>query len=381
MSDDDLRLGIIGLGNIGAKHAANVHDGEVTGCRVTAVCSRTARTTGAGATHYIDYRALIDSGDVDAVLVATPTYTHGEIGRYALERGLHVMMEKPIGLSVHDGGELVAAADAGQVLAVMLNQRTDPVYLEMKAHVDKGALGEIRRTNWTMTNWFRPEVYFRASDWRATWRGEGGGLLVNQCIHNLDVFQWICGMPSRVTARCAFGKYHDIEVEDEVTALIDYAGGATGVFTGSTGEAPGFNRFDVVGDRATLSYDGRRLCLLENRPAVSVYNRETREMFGSPGLAETDITPAAAVNQHAAVLEDFVAAIRDGTEPIASGADSLASLELANAMLLSGWRGEPVDLPLDGATYHEELARRIRGSSLRQTSGEDVVVDMDKSYR
>lgn len=385
----EVRLGVIGLGNIGLQHLATLRSGEISACRVTAISTRSDHpiTGDVDARHFSDYGALIESGLCDAVLVATPTYTHRDIGLRALRQGLHVLMEKPIGLSAHEGEKLIAAAAPGQVFAAMLNQRVDPVYLAMKQTIDNGAIGEIQRTHWTMTNWFRPQIYYQASDWRATWRGEGGGLLVNQCIHNLDIFQWICGMPVRLNAFCKFGEYHDIEVEDEASAYLEYANGATGVFIASTGEAPGFNRFDIVGDRGTLSFDGERLRLLQNEPATSVFSRETKEMFGTPALSASDLTPNERVNQHARLLQNFVDAIRrsgeqcSGEPLIASASDSLASLQLANAMLLSSWRGDLVELPLDASTYHEELGRRIAQSSLREKSAAEVVVDMNKSFR
>ncbi len=377
----EVRLGIIGPGSIGARHVANVTSGAVAGCRIAAVASRRP-VAGLPGRHFEDWRALIASGEADAVLVATPTYTHREIGLHALGHGLHVLMEKPIGLSALEGEELVAAASSGQVFAVMLNQRADPVYREIKRRIAAGELGELQRTQWTMTNWFRPEAYFATSEWRGTWRGEGGGLLMNQCVHNLDVFQWTCGMPARLSAACAFGRYHDIEVEDEAVAVLDYPNGARGVFTGSTGEAPGFNRFDVVGDRATLSWDGERLVLMKNDPAVSRFSRGTREVFGMPALSVRDVTPAReGINQHAVLLQNFIDAIRAGASLVAPAAESLASLELANAILLSAWRGTPVELPLDRAAYHAELARRIEPSQFRTPSAAEVVVDMNKSWR
>ena len=254
-----VRLGIIGLGNIGQQHIQHIQT-AVAGCEIAALCSRQSKVIAGleAVPHFSDYRELIDSGLVDAVLIATPTMAHFEQASYALDKGLHLLMEKPIGLSCYEGEQLIARQQEQQVFAVMLNQRTDPLFVAMKEQVDSGRIGAIQRTHWTMTNWFRPEVYFQVSDWRATWKGEGGGLLVNQCIHNLDIFQWICGMPVSVQSFCSFGKYHDIEVEDEATAYLHYSNGASGVFVGSTGEAPGINRFDIVGDRGTLSFDGDR---------------------------------------------------------------------------------------------------------------------------
>lgn len=378
-----VRLGVIGLGNIARQHIDNLGAGLVADCVLAAVCSRQSPAgVAAGAVpHFTDYAELVASGTCDTVLIATPTYTHFEIGACALRAGLHVMMEKPIGLSTLEGEQLLALQRPGQRFALMLNQRTDPLFTTMRAAIAAGTLGAITRTHWTMTNWFRPEVYFQVSDWRATWRGEGGGLLLNQCIHNLDIFQWLCGMPSSVQAFCEFGRYHDIEVEDEVTAYFRYANGATGVFVGSTGEAPGVNRFDVIGERGALSFDGVRLLLSENEPATAEFSRSTREMFGMPATSVRDITPDRTINQHAAVLNNFVAAIlRDETliAPAAAGLDALA---LANSMLLSTWEERPVTLPLSSAHYQQALAQRIARSALRRKAAITPEIDMQASYR
>jgi predicted dehydrogenase len=378
-----VRLGVIGLGNIARQHIENLQTGKVEDCVLTAICSRqsTALASEWNVPHFSDYKALIDSGTVDAVLVATPTFTHFETGAYALRAGLHVMMEKPIGLSTREGEELLALQQPGQVFALMLNQRADPLFIAMRDRITSGALGEITRTHWTMTNWFRPEVYFQVSDWRATWRGEGGGLLLNQCIHNLDIFQWLCGMPVSVQAFCQFGRYHDIEVEDEATAYFHYSNGATGVFVGSTGEAPGVNRFDVIGDRGALSFDGKMLLLSKNEPGTRDFSRDTREMFGMPATDVCDITPDRSINQHAAVMSNFVGAILRGEVLIAPAAAGLDSLALANSMLLSTWEERVVSLPMNTAHYQRALAERIAGSSLRRKADIDASIDMSASYR
>jgi predicted dehydrogenase len=378
-----VRLGVIGLGNIARQHIDNIRAGEVAGCEIAAISSRTASGLSAelGVPHFSDYRELVTSGCCDAVLVATPTFNHFEAGAFILQSGLHLMMEKPIGLSVKEGEDLLAMQGKGQVFALMLNQRTDPLFIAMREVISAGTLGEITRTHWTMTNWFRPEVYFQVSDWRATWKGEGGGLLVNQCIHNLDIYQWLCGMPATLQAFCRFGRYHDIEVEDEATAWLEYPNGATGVFVGSTGEAPGINRFDVVGDLGTLCFDGERLLLTTNTPATGAYSRDTRDMFGMPDSETRDITPERGGDQHAAVLSNFAAAILSGEALIAPAADGLDSLALANAMLLSTWEGAPVSLPLDSARYQRALDQRIAGSSLRKKADIDANIDMGDSYR
>ena len=378
-----LRMGVIGLGNIAGQHIDHIVAGLVPGCRVTALCSRTPtdQAETLGIPHYCDYRELIDSGHCDAVLVATPTFSHAQVGSYALSAGLHVMMEKPIGLSVAEGEALLAQRSSDQVFALMLNQRTDPLFLTMRECLLAGEIGPVTRCSWTMTNWFRPEVYYQMSDWRATWRGEGGGLLVNQCIHNLDIFQWLCGMPISVRAFCQFGRYHNIEVEDEATAYFEYANGANGVFIGSTGEAPGTNRLEIIGDQGSLVFDGELLTLSKNEPSTSEYSRKTRDMFGMPQTSRRDITPNRAVNQHALVLTNFVQAIRTGVELIAPAAEGLHSLSLANSMLLSTWENREVELPLDHSAYQVQLDKHVANSQLREKADIEVNVDMSQSYR
>jgi predicted dehydrogenase len=378
-----LRLGVIGLGNIAKQHIDNVLNKHTQQCQITAVCSRSQSDYAQqiGAQHFSDYRALIDSDCVDAVLIATPTLSHFEIAQYALQKQLHVMLEKPIGLSSYEGEQLLKLASSQTKFAVMLNQRTDPTFSKIKQIVDSGILGNITRTHWTMTNWFRPEIYFQVSDWRATWKGEGGGLLVNQCIHNLDIFQWICGMPSAVTAFCEFGKYHQIEVEDEVTAYLRYSNQATGVFVGSTGEAPGVNRFDVIGDKGSLHFDSGRLTQKLNQQSTAEFNQTTNNMFGMPEVVESDLTPSETVNQHAIVMNNFVQAILNDTPLLVPAEQGLASLDLANAMLLSTWQQKNVALPLDRTEYQQHLAEKVASSSLRKKSNQQAHIDMQQSYR
>lgn len=378
-----IRLGVIGLGNIGQQHIDHIRSDAVNNCAITAVSSRGARdiATEIGAEHFTDYRELVDSGMCDAVLIATPTMSHLEMGLYALDKGLHVLMEKPLGLSTAEGEQLLAATAPEQVFALMLNQRVAPVFATMKTVIDAGTLGELQRTHWTMTNWFRPEVYFQVSDWRATWRGEGGGLLLNQCIHNIDIFQWLCGVPVSVQGFCGFGKYHDIEVEDEATAYFEYSNGASGAFIGSTGEAPGVNRLEIVGDKGMLSFDGEQLLLTENSPATSDYNRETNNMFGQPDKRETDITPADAVNQHAVVINNFVNAILNQEPLIAPAAEGIDSLSIANAILWSAWNGDRIALPFDSQDYQQALNKKIKHSTLRKKADIKANIDMEASYR
>ena len=383
-SSGSIRIGVVGLGNIAQQHIKNVLEGHVRHAKLTAICSRSESdyTRSLGVAHFTDYRELIASRLCDAVVVATPTYSHLDVGAAVLDAGLHLMMEKPMGLSIAEGEELVARANrSGAVAALMLNQRADPLFLRMREIVVSGDLGDLIRVNWTMTNWFRPEVYFQVSDWRATWRGEGGGVLVNQCIHNLDILQWICGMPSSLRAFCRFGRFHDVEVEDDVTAYLEYDNGATGIFVGSTGEAPGNNRFEIIGDSGSLVFDGKTLTVSRNEVSTAQFNRETREMFGMPGSSSEPLSIDRAVNQHAILLSNFVESIRNDESLIAPLDDGLSSLAIANGMLMSTWTDSKVDFPIDAVEYSRLLQQKIESSVLRTKAQVEVNIDMSSSYR
>ena len=376
-----VRIGIIGLGNIGQQHAKLLRGGAIEGAALSAVCGRGDPAAPSGVPCFPDHQALIESGLVDAVLIATPTQSHPEIGLAALKEGLHVLMEKPLAMSIGEAQGLVSAAPEQSRFAVMLNQRFHPAYARIKTLLDEGRLGPLQRFAWTMTGWYRPDVYYKVSKWRGTWPGEGGGLLINQCIHNLDVLQWLVGMPSEVFAVAGFGKYHEIDVEDEVTATLRFEGGLTGTVTASSGEAPGINQLDLVGDLGTLRFDGERIRLHQSAQSVADHCANTLDMFGMPEFTEHPIQPAEPVDQHAAVLRNFVSAIARN-EPLATpAAAGLPSIELANAMLLSAWHGQAVALPLDVTAYETALQRKIASTSLRQPAAIEANIDMAKSYR
>jgi predicted dehydrogenase len=270
---EKVRLALIGLGNIGTVHLENIRESDrVDLAAVCDVIGEKARSAGEtyGCPAYTDAQSLLDDRLCDAVLIATPHYAHTTIGIAALEAGYHVLVEKPISVHKADCERLIAAhKDTGLVFAAMFNQRPDPHYVKIKELVDGGELGTLLRISWIITAWFRTEAYYASGGWRATWAGEGGGVLLNQCPHNLDLLQWICGMPSKVQGFCSIGKWHDIEVEDEVTAYLEYPGGCTGVFVTSTGEAPGTNRFEIAGDRGKLVLEHDVLSFTRNEVPVT----------------------------------------------------------------------------------------------------------------
>ncbi len=365
-SADSIRLGIIGLGSMGATHARTVQSEAVPGLELAALADRDPNrlTPFPNVAHFDDAHALMTSGTVDAVLIATPHYSHTPLGIAALDAGLHVLVEKPISVHKQDCEALIAAyrSDSGQVFGAMFNQRTDPRYRKLKQLLDDGTLGAVQRINWIITDWFRTEHYYGSGDWRATWSGEGGGVLLNQCPHNLDIWQWCFGLPDRVTAQCQIGRFHDIEVEDSVTALLEYSSGTQGVFVTTTGEAPGTNRLEVAGDngRIVISNDHPGLQFTRNEKSSRQFSKEASSSFAKPATWEVTIPTSVPGEQHLGILKNFAAAIKGTETLIAPATDGIHSVELANAMLLSSFRDQPIVLPLDSAEYAAELRKRDR---------------------
>ncbi len=382
----NVRIGIVGLGNMGGVHATQILGGKIPRLQLTAVCDvdakKLARFEGmSGVRTFGDSAEMIRSGAIDAILIAAPHYFHTTIGIDALKQGLHVMVEKPISVHKADAQRLIAAhRGRRQVFAAMFNQRTDPFYIKIRNLVRSGELGEIRRINWIITNWFRPEVYYASGGWRATWGGEGGGVLLNQCPHNLDLFQWIFGMPKRVRAFCTLGRYHDIEVEDDVTAYMEYASGATAVFVTSTGEAPGTNRLEITAERGRLVYEDDSIRLIRNEVPASEFSRTTDQAFSKPPTWDVSIPAPDHGGQHNEVLLNFTNAILDRTPLIAPAAEGINSVELAGAMLFSSFKQKTIDLPLSAPAYAAHLKRLIAGSKVKKKKVREAKVDLSKSF-
>lgn len=364
-----VRIGVVGVGGMGSSHAKSILSGKIPGVSLTAVCDPIADFGDRfpGAATFRDSREFFRSGAMDAVLIATPHFSHTSLGIDALEAGLHVLVEKPISVHKADCERLLAVPRRpDQVFAAMFNMRTSPVFQKVRQLIQSGELGEIRRIQWTITNWFRSYAYYGSGKWRATWAGEGGGVLLNQCPHQLDLWQWLFGMPDRVRAFCAFGKYHDIEVEDDVTAYMEYKNGATGVFITSTGEAPGTNRLEIAGEQGRLLVEGDAIRFTRNEIQTSEYSRTTTNRFGSPPVWDVRIPVAPSQGyQHSAIIENFAAAIASGAELFAPAEEGIHSVELCNAMLLSTFQDRTIEFPMDSAVYEAELNKRIDASKSR----------------
>ena len=381
-----LKLGIIGAGNMGSAHAKNILEGKCPDIIITAMADRKesrrewVRDNVPGVQIFAEGSELIASGVVDAVLIAVPHYQHPTLAIAAFEHGLHVMCEKPAGVYTLQVREMMAVADRHPELTfgMMFNQRTNCVYRKMKEMLDAGEVGEIKRMNWIVTDWYRTQFYYDSGAWRATWAGEGGGVLLNQCPHQLDLLQWLCGLPVRVHAFTHEGKWHDIEVEDDVTAYLEFANGATGVFVTTTADAPGTNRLEITGTRGKLVCENDKLTF----DRLDVDEREwcatSREGFAKPGCQRIEVETDGQNMQHVAVLNAFAAHIDRGEPLVADGREGINGLMLSNAIHLSGWTGETVSLPIDEERFLALLSERRASSRLKEDT--DVVLDTSGSY-
>lgn len=374
-----VRLGIIGFGTQGSTYARFISGGQVSNMTIGAICDTDpAKREAASAAfpdvpRYDDYLAMLASGDVDAVVTCVPHYLHPEMGIAALKHDVHALVEKPAGVYTKQVTELIdfAATKPELSFGIMFNQRNNPLYKRLKEIVDAGEIGGIRRTNWIITTWWRPQGYYDQSAWRATWGGEGGGVLVNQAPHQLDLWQWICGVPKTVYAKVAYGFRRNIAVEDEVSVMVDYGGGATGIFVTATHDITGTDRFEILGDQGKIVVTGSKTAVVTR---LTKPEREISESFGADDVAKlfrgegktSDFYTEETIEfesqwggQHAGVLENFAANVLDGTPLLAPGSDGIHGVRLANAIHLSSWTGREVSIDFDEDEYLAELNQRI----------------------
>lgn len=367
---DKVRMGVIGIGNMGASHVQNIKAGKCPEIVVTAVADINPErlkwaeeTLDFSVAKFATAEEMLDSGLIDAAIIAVPHYEHPKYAIECFKRGIHVMSEKPAGVYTRQVREMNEAAKAAHVkFGMMFNQRTDHVYRKMRELVQSGKYGRIKRTSWIITNWYRSQAYYDSGAWRATWSGEGGGVLLNQCPHNLDLWQWICGMPKKVSAHMYFGKWHDIEVEDDVTAFVEYENGATGTFVTTTGDAPGTNRFEITMEKGKLVSEDGKLKLYELEMTEPEFSKINTMPFGTPKVTEIEVETDQRSEMHPGVLNAFAAAILRDEPMIAGGEEGINGLMISNAMHLSAWLGKEVTLPVDEDLFYEELMKRVKTS-------------------
>jgi len=383
-----IRLGIIGVGNMGTGHIKNIEAGKCPEIELAAVADINPdkeKWIKENVNHPIPFFAtaeeMMDSGAVDAVLVATPHYGHPVYAIAAMKRGIPVLIEKPAGVYTKQVREMIAVADETKVpLAIMMNQRTNCIYRKMREIIQSGEMGAIKRTNWIITDWYRTQAYYDSGDWRATWSGEGGGVLMNQCPHQLDLWQWICGMPKTISAHMYFGKWHDIEVEDDVTIFAEYANGATGTFITTTGDCPGTNRFEVTLEKGKLIAENGKLLQWVSEESTAEWTKTCKEGFRKFPLEYREVETDGKNEQHSGVLNAFAAHILRGEPLVADGREGINGLSISNASHLSVWTGKTVELPLNDDEYLEELMKRVKTSRRKTGSGTGNPADLSGTY-
>ncbi len=386
---EKIRLGIIGIGNMGSGHATRIKAGNCPDFVLSAVADINPKRLewaknelGEDVKLFDSAEKMLDSGEIDACIVAVPHYDHPKYVIECMKKGIHVMCEKPAGVYTKQVREMneEAKKHPDVVFGMMFNQRTNCVYKKMRELVRSGEFGQIRRTNWIITDWYRPQAYFDSGSWRATWSGEGGGVLLNQCPHNLDLWQWICGMPSKISAHMKFGKWHDIEVEDDVSVYCEYPNGATGVFVTTTGDAKGTNRFEIQLDRAKIVADYSGLSVLEFDMPEPEFSRTNKIPFGNVGAHKLEIELDGSNPQHDGVLRAWGGAILRGEPLVAHGSEGVYGLTISNAIHLSAWLGKEIELnDFDEDLFYSELQKRV-ATSRRKTNVNEQVADTSGTY-
>lgn len=384
---DKIRLGIIGIGNMGSGHAKSVTEGKCPDFVLAAVADinparlKWAEEALPDAKRFATAEEMLDSGEIDACMICVPHYDHPKYSIACMKKGIHVMCEKPAGvytLAVKEMNE-ETKKHPDVVFGMMFNQRTNCIYRKMRELVKSGAYGEIRRTNWIITDWYRSQAYYDSGDWRATWSGEGGGVLLNQCPHQLDLWQWICGMPVKVRSYLHYGKWHDIEVEDDVTTYAEYENGATGVFITTTGDAHGTNRFEIQLDRAKIVAERGKLMLTEYEMSEPEFSKINKVPFGNVKATTTEVELDGMNEQHVGVIKAWGGAILRGTPLVADGCEGINGLTLSNAMHLSSFLDKEVTIPFDEQLYYDELMKR-RQTSRRKTGVTSVIADTSGTF-
>lgn len=383
----NIRLGILGIGNQGTKYSKLILAGECPDFTLTAICDHNPKriewakeNLSPDIAYYDTAEQMLCSGIIDACIITVPHYDHPKYAVECMEQGIHVLVDKPAGVYTKQVRWMNEEAKKHNVVfGMMFNQRTNCIYRKMRELIQSGKYGQIRRTNWIITNWYRPQAYYDSGDWRATWSGEGGGVLMNQCPHQLDLWQWICGMPVKVHAHMKYGKWHDIEVEDDVTAYVEYANGATGVFITTTGDGCGTNRFEIQMDKAKLVAEEDKLTALEFAISEPEFSRSNSAPFGHIETKEIDLELDGENPQHVGVIRAWGGAILRGESLIAGGEEGINGLTLANAMYLSDWLEKTVDIPFDEEVYYQQLMKRV-STSRRKTVTEAVIATIDNTF-
>ena len=370
---EKLRICIIGVGNIGFAHAKSIFEAKIENAELTALCDISSQRLAdisesfPGIAQFEDYKKLLESNLADAVIIAVPHYSHAPIAVDCFNAGLHVLTEKPAGVYTRQARQMIEAAkNSGKTFGIMFNQRTHPLFAKAKEIIESGALGRKKRFVWIITNWYRNQAYYNSGGWRGSWKGEGGGVLINQAPHNLDIWQWIFGMPSRITAFCEVGKYHNIEVEDDATIYAEYEDGSVATFITSTGEYPGTNRLEISGDLGKMIIENNVMQWWKLDSSERKYCFESSEHDALPKIEYEENKNTVKETAHKGIIQNFVNNILFGEELLAPGVDGLCELTISNAAYLSAWTGKTVNLPIDEKRFETLLNKRIKSSKISE---------------
>ncbi|MBE7050638.1 MAG: Gfo/Idh/MocA family oxidoreductase [Ruminococcaceae bacterium] len=385
---EKIRLGIIGFGNMGTTHAKNVWSGNVPEMELSAICDilpqrlDVARKLYPEVPLYDNATDLYKSGKCDLVLIAVPHYDHSSLAIEAFENGLNVITEKPAGVYTKQVIEMNEAAKcSNKLFGIMYNQRTNPMYQKIRQMVQSGELGHIKRISWIITDWYRPQSYHDSCAWRSTWKTEGGGALINQNPHQLDLWQWMFGMPDRITSHVSFGKYYDIEVEDDVTAYFEYDNGTTGTYITSTGEAPGTNRLEIACDMGKIVVEDGKMIFYRNVISEREFNKTFTGVFGSPECWKCELPVSGSGEQHVGILKDVAKSLLKGTPLLAPGIEGINGLTISNAIHLSAWADKTVDVknfPHD--EFYSILCDKIKESKVDKSGIVQRNSDTENTY-
>ena len=383
-----IRLGIIGFGNMGSSHARNLNAGKVENMVIGAICDISETRRAAAKELYPEVPVfanateLFESGTCDAVIIATYHYAHPTLAIEAFEHGLHVITEKPAGVYTKQVKEMnAAAAKSDKKFGIMYNQRTNPVYQKLREMIKRGDFGHIKRITWIITTWYRPQAYHDSSTWRSTWSMEGGGTLINQNPHQLDMWQWMFGMPDRVYSKVSFGKYYNIETEDDVMAYFEYDNGTTGEYITSTGEFPGTNRLEIACDMGKVVVEDNKITFKRNIMSEREFNAQNKSAFGKLEYWDVNI-PAdfSGGPAHVGILNNFADAVLKGTPLLAPGEEGINGLTISNAIHLSAWTGETIDVKnFPDDKFYDLLQEKIRTSTFVKKEAE-TVSDTSNTY-
>lgn len=376
-----LKVGVVGIGNIGSVHAETIYSGKIEGMTLAALCDtdpekrQWLKEKYPTVPVFASHTEMLDSGLTDTVIISAPHKFHPPIAEDAFRAGMNVISEKPAGVDVKTVEKMYAEArKSGKTFGIMFNQRTDPLFNKAREIIRDGRLGKPKRLVWIITNWYRSQAYYDSGSWRATWNGEGGGVLLNQAPHNLDVMQWLFGMPQSVRAVCNEGKYHNIPVEDDATLFMEYDGGAVATFITTTGEYPGTNRLEISGDRGKIVIEQGvlRFWSLSEPEREYCFNAEGRPL---PTLSEEKYE-SSEVSGHMLILKNFAAHVLHGEPLIAPGYDGVNELSISNAAYLSSWTGRKISLPFSDEDKEQFLSllneKRANEKAVEKTVKEEA---------